>query len=416
MPRRTALEALMRVRREAAWSRPALASQAEKNGLDRRDRALAARLFYGVLQNRTWLDFLLDQYVKGKLEPVVRDILRLGACQLLLLDRIPDRAAVDESVRLCRSHGYDRAAGLVNAVLRRLGENRDHLPEVPGKGTCQYLSIRYSHPLWMVEELTALRGYEGAEAVLAADNCQAPLYLQVNTCRTTFQDLAQQLPVLDTPAGPALAEPEGFPDTAAFRQGLFYIQDPAAHAVVEAAGLKPGMSVLDVCAAPGGKSFAAAIAMGDQGQVVARDILEKKLKLVREGAGRLGLKSIVCQCLDVRSTPRVGCFDVVLADLPCSGLGVIRRKPEIRYRPEEELASLPDLQEELLDSAAGAVRPGGKLLYSTCTWRPGENSGVTARFLREHRDFTTTWERTYWPDLDGTDGFYLCRMDRSDKT
>ena len=412
MPRRTALEALERFRRDSAWSRQVMDVLGEKNRLDGRDRALAARLFYGVLQNMALCDFYIGCYAKGKLEPKVRDILRLGAYQLLFMDKVPPRAAVDESVALCKSLGYGRAAGLVNAVLRRIGENRDRLPPIPGEGTAEYLSIRYSHPKWLVEELVALRGYEGAEAVLKADNDPPPVYVQANTCRTTAEELKAMLDLTETPAGLVLDRAGDFTATEAFQKGHFYVQDPAAHAVAEAAELSPGMKVLDACAAPGGKSFAAAVAMGNTGSVTARDILQKKLALVARGAERMGLTCIQCQPGDARDIDG-GNYDAVFADLPCSGLGVIRKKPDIRYRDPIELDALPELQLELLDSIATAVRPGGKLIYSTCTWRERENGAVAEAFLKEHSQFTKTLERTFWPDRDGTDGFYLCRMERS---
>ncbi len=412
MPRRTALEALERFRRDSAWSRQVMDVLGEKNRLDSRDRALAARLFYGVLQNMALCDFYICYYAKGKLEPKVRDILRLGAYQLLFMDKVPPRAAVDESVALCKALGYGRAAGLVNAVLRRIGENRDHLPPIPGEGTADYLSIRYSHPKWLVEELMALRGYEGAEAVLAADNAPPPVYVQVNTCRTTAEELKGMLDLTEASAGLVLDRAGDFTATEAFQKGLFYVQDPAARAVAEAAELRPGMRVLDACAAPGGKSFAAAVAMGNVGSVTARDILAKKLSLVARGAARMGLDCIHCEPGDARDIDG-GDYDAVFADLPCSGLGVIRKKPDIRYRDPIELDALPELQMELLDSIATAVRPGGRLIYSTCTWRERENGAVAEAFLQSHPQFTKTLERTFWPDRDGTDGFYLCRMERS---
>ncbi len=415
MPRRAALEALERFRRDAAWSRQVMGMTARKYALDGRDAALAARLFYGTLQNLALCDFYIDHYTKGRLEPKVRDILRLGVYQLLFMDRIPPSAAVDESVKLCRKLRYERAAGLVNAVLRRIERDRDHLPSVPGQGTPDYLSVLYSHPRWLVDELIALRGYDGAEAVLRADNGEPPVFIQVNTCRTTPEALAQMLPVRFSPLGLILMRDGDFTGTDAFHKGLFYVQDPAAHCVVDAAELEAGMRVLDACAAPGGKSFGAAIAMGNDGAVTARDILEKKLALVAEGARRMGLDCITCQAGDARDI-KGGDYDVVFADVPCSGLGVIRKKPDIRYRTERELSSLPELQLELLEAAATAVRPGGRLIYSTCTWRPGENQGVTDSFLCGHPAFEKTLERTFWPDRDGTDGFYICRLERVKRT
>ena len=414
MPRRTALEALERFRRDSAWSRQVMEALAKKNGLDRRDTALASNLFYGTLQNLALCDHYIASFAKGKLEPKVRDILRLGVYQLLWMDKIPASAAVDEAVRQCRTMGYARAAGLVNAVLRRIDRERDALPPVPGKGTAQYLATLYSHPLWLTEELMTLRGYEGAEAVLRADNAPPPVYVWPNTCRVTEETLAGMLPAHRTPVGLVLERGGDLAGSEAFQKGLFYVQDPAAHAAVEAAELTSGMRVLDACAAPGGKSFGAAIAMKNTGLVMARDILAKKLALVEESARRMGLSCIKCEPGDARDIDG-GDYDAVFADVPCSGLGVIRKKPDIRYRSREELMSLPELQRELLEATARAVRPGGRLIYSTCTWRETENGGVTGPFLDAHPEFQKVSERTFWPDRDGTDGFYICRMDRIKK-
>ena len=417
MPRKTALDALERFRRDGAWSRQVMTALVKKNGLDVRDGALASRMFYGVLQNRTLLDHTVDSFVRGKLEPKVRDILRLGAYQILFMDRIPDRAAVSESVGLCRSLGYARAAGLVNAVLRRVMEHKAELPSVPGQGSANYLSILYSHPLWLVEELIGRRGYAGAEAVLRADNAEPPVFLQVNTLRTTAAACAEALGARPHPelADCLLLDSGDFLHTDAFRDGWFYVQDPAPHMAVTAADPKPGERVLDVCAAPGGKSFAAAIAMKNEGYILSRDISGAKLNLVMDGADRLGLSIVDCRAGDAREIDGSERFDLVIADLPCSGLGVIRKKPDIRFRDREELDRLPELQAELLSCVSRAVRPGGRLLYSTCTWRVRENEAVADAFLRAHPDFIKTNEKTFWPDIDGTDGFYLCRMDRKNE-
>ncbi len=417
MPRKTALEALERFRRDGAWSRQVLNALTRKNALDERDSALAARLFYGVLQNLAFCDRCMDQYARGKLEPKVRDILRLGTYQVLFMDRIPDRAAVSQSVELCRKAGYDRASGLVNAVLRRVSEHKSALLEPSRERTAEQLSLRYSHPLWLVEELNALRGYEGAEAVLRANNEIPPIYIQTNTLKTTPEALCALLAGQKHTAIPGcilLKDAGNFTQSDAFRDGLFYVQDPAARTMVMMAEPRPGMRVLDACAAPGGKSFGAAIAMENRGEVLARDISDAKLNLVMDGADRLGLSIVKCEAGDARDISG-GDFDLVLADVPCSGLGVIRKKPDIRYREKEELDRLPELQEELLDALSTAVRPGGALVYSTCTWRRRENEDVVNRFLVTHSEFTKETERTFWPDLDGTDGFYVCRLRREKK-
>lgn len=418
MPRRTAIDALERFRRDGAWSRQVLASLVKKNGLDERDGALAARLFYGMLQNMLLCDFVIDRYARGKLEPKVRDILRLGVYQLAFMDRVPANAAVDQSVALCRELGYGRAAGLVNAVLRRVSADREHLPEPEGRGTAAYLSVKYSHPLWIAEELISQYGRDAAEAILRADNEPAPVYIQANTMRTTVSALAETLgarPHDTVPDCLVLSGGGDFTRTAAFQNGEFYVQDPAAKMAAVLAEPRPGMRILDACAAPGGKSFAAAILMENRGEVHARDISDSKLNLVMDGADRMGLTCIECRAADARETDG-GDYDVVFADVPCSGLGVIRKKPDIRYRDRAGLDRLPELQSELLAAISAAVRPGGRLIYSTCTWRERENGAVADAFLRSHPDFQRTLERTYRTDLDGTDGFYICRMERKNGT
>ncbi len=412
MPRRTALEALERCRRDGAWSSQVLSSLLEKRALSPRDSALASRLFLGTLQNLAYLDHAIAAYAKGKIEPKVRDILRLGAYQLFFMDRIPGSAAVNESVKLCRTGSLARASGLVNAVLRRMAQEGP--PTVPGKGSADYLSTLYSHPRWLVEELLKLRDYNGAEAVLRANNEAAATYLQTNTLRTEPARLAEALNAVPHPTLPGcLILKDGGSVTAfpEFDQGHFYVQDPAARMAVAIAAPKAGMRVLDACAAPGGKSFAAALEMGDEGEILACDVSSAKLSLVAEGARRLGLTSVRCKSQDAR-TLREAPFDLVIADVPCSGMGVIRKKPDIRYRDPKDISQIPELQGAILRNLSGLVKPGGALAYSTCTWRREENRAVVDSFLTENREFTIEQERTFWPDLDHTDGFYLCLIRR----
>lgn len=411
MPRKTALDALERCRRADAWSSQTLSALLERRELSGRDAAFCSRLFLGTLQNLYYLDYCIDRYAKGKLEPKLRDILRLGAYQLLLMDRVPATAAVNESVKLCKLCGYTRAAGLVNAVLRRIASNG--APEIANKGSAQYLSTRWSHPLALVEELIALRGYEGAEAVLAMNNEAAPTYIQTNTLKTTPEALCAAVggTAFDGVSGCIMLSGGAVAERSEFQDGLFFVQDPAARAAVFMAEAKAGMRVLDACAAPGGKSFAAAMDMQGKGEIVSCDISGAKLSLVADGAERMGLDIIDCRVRDARSIQE-GMFDLIFADVPCSGLGVIRKKPEIRYRSGAEAAGLPALQGDILRHLASFVKPNGVLLYSTCTWREAENQGVTHAFCEQNKSFEIEQERTFWPDTDGTDGFYACRIRR----
>lgn len=425
--RTAALEGLIRCRRDGAWSGAAMDTIIKKNSLDRREAALASRLCLGVLQNEKLCDYYIDSFCTSKLEPVVRDILRLGTYQILFLDRIPAHAAVSESVELCRAKGHARAGGLVNAVLRRISEGK--LPEIPGEGTAAYLSVRYSHPLWLCEYLCREKGYAFAEAFLASNNLPAKLSLQVNTLKVGVQDYVRALEragIVFREIGPAgCLELEGGQASSlpGYEEGLFYVQDRAARTAVEIAAPEPGMKVLDACACPGGKSFAAAIRMHNRGSILSCDIHEKKLGLLENGAKRLGIGIVTAKAMDARTfDPALeNGFDLVIADVPCSGLGVIAKKPEIRRKEPESLRALPEIQYAILENLSSYVRPGGILLYATCTILHEENEDVVQRFLNAHDSFAAegfaaggissgSGMYTFWPHTDGTDGFFAARM------
>ena len=434
--RQTALDVLVRCRTRKAWADAALGPLLRQRGLTGADAALCSRIVYGVLQNQALLDFYLAAWCSQKpehLQPPLLDILRIGLYQILFLDKIPVSAAVNESVELAKSSGRGSAAGLVNAVLRRAARERDHLPPIPDKDHIAYLSTKYSHPRWLVKRLTALLGEE-TESFLAADNTPAPLTIQVNPLKTRAEDLtaalaAQGVTARPHPWVPGCLELTGVGDLTVldpFQKGEFLVQDGAAALVARVAGVEPGDRVLDVCAAPGGKSFSAAFAMADRGQIIACDLHENKLKRVQEGARRLGLGCLETVAADGRNfRPEwENLFDTVLVDAPCSGLGIIRKKPDARYKTLESLFTLPVVQDAILRNAARYVRPGGTMVYSTCTILPEENQQVTEAFLAETPEFERTpfdlpepvgkteGEITLWPHRHGTDGFYICRMTR----
>lgn len=431
--REAALEALTACRRLDAWSDGSLKAACRE--LDRREAALAARLAYGVLQNRALLDFYLGAYCSQsfcQLEPFIRDVLRLGGYQILFMDRVPDSAAVDESVELVKRKKRQRAAGLVNAVLRRLSREKNALPPLPAKDRAGWLSLRYSHPRWLVDRLLALLGEEEAEAYLRLDNGVVPTTIQRNPLRCGPDGLAESLRASGASLTPhpwmtdcwLLNGGGGMEALPAFRQGLFQVQDAAAKAAVLASGVRPGDRVLDVCAAPGGKSFAAAMEMADRGEVIACDIHRHKLTLIEKGAERLGLTCVSTELADGRQSRAewLESFDAVLCDVPCSGLGIIRKKPDIRYKDPARLAGLPEVQSGILENASRYVKPGGTLLYATCTVLPEENQGVTDGFLSRRPEFVresfhlpgleeeNDGSLTLWPQRHGTDGFYICKM------
>ena len=436
-PRDTALTVLTACRDLGAWSDGSLKKAIARDGLDSRDAAFASRLCYGVLQNRALLDQRLGLFCTQRidhLEPAVREVLRLGAYQLLLMDRVPVSAAVNESVEQIRRAGKPQAAGLVNAVLRKLAANRDALPPVTGRTPAERLSILYSHPHWLTLRLVTLLGEEEAERFLSENNTPAPMTAQCNPLKTGEEDCLAELRESGVTAQPhpwmqGCYELSGSGDLEklpAFREGRITIQDPAARLVSRAAGLRGGEFVVDVCSAPGGKSFAAAMEMGGRGRILSCDVHEHKLKRIAEGAERLGISIIETALADGR-TPRpelFGAADAVIVDVPCSGLGIIRKKPDIRYKDPAALKNLPAVQAAILENASRYVKSGGTLLYSTCTILPEENENVTEAFLRAHPEFRReafslpfggeAAEITLWPQRHRCDGFYICKMRKNE--
>lgn len=434
--REAALETLTACRKLDAWSDNNLKTACRT--LDRREAALASRLTYGVLQNRALLDHYLNAFCSqdfGSLEPFIRDVLRLGAYQILYMDRVPDSAAVNESVELVKRKKRQRASGLVNAVLRRLSREKERLPEIPAGNRTEYLALRYSHPAWLVRRLAELLGDGEAEAYLRLDNEAVPTTIQRNPLRCGPDELAESLAASGAEAAPHPWMPDcwqisgggSLEDMPAFQKGWFQVQDAAAKAAVLASGVKPGDRVLDVCAAPGGKSFSAAMAMEDRGEIVSCDIHRHKLALIERGAERLGLTCVHPELADGRQCREewLEGFDAVLCDVPCSGLGIIRKKPDIRYKDPAQLAGLPKVQSAILENASRYVAPGGVLLYATCTILREENQDVAEAFLAGHEDFCregfslpgleekNEGSLSLWPQRHGTDGFYICKMRRS---
>ena len=347
--RDTALEVLLSVSSANAWSDGSLKRTIAKNGLDSRDAALASRIAYGVIQNRMYLDYYISLWCTQKaarLEPLILNILRIGAYQILFMDKIPHRAAVNEAVEMAKRHGRPRAAGMVNAVLRKFVTNWLDMPELPRGSTADYLSLRYSHPKWLVTRLIDILGAEEAEQYLRCNNAIVPTTIQTNTLKTTPEALEKELRSRGAVVEPhpwmaGCFEVSGTGDMeslSAFREGLFTVQDAAARLVATVAAPQETDRVLDVCAAPGGKSFALAIDMGDKGDILSCDVHPHKLKLIENGAARLGLRSIRTALADGRERHEawIGQADVVVADVPCSGLGIIRKKPDIRYKDRSE--------------------------------------------------------------------------------
>ena len=428
--RTTALSALIAIRRQNAWADGALKEYTARDRLGRRDAALAARLLYGVVQNRLLLDFYLAQIVSiplAKLQPVVLDILRLGAYQILFLDKIPVSAAVNEAVEQAKVYANRRAAGLVNGVLRALDRKKDALDQP------EDLATAYSHPQPLVDCLRASFDDKTLKAFLAADNDIPKTALQVNPLKTTPEQVAAALEEAGIACEPHPWLPGCFLVSGTgnlealplFQSGAVYVQDPAAKLAVLASGAAPGMCVLDCCAAPGGKSFAAAMQMANTGDILSCDLHAHKISLIEKNASRLGISIIRAQTRSAAEfEPALERqFDLVIADVPCSGLGVIRKKPDIRYKPLDAIERLPEVQRAILENVSQYVKPGGTILYSTCTVRKEENEAVALAFLQTHPDFSlepfpvpagldlpNEGCATLLPQKHEADGFFICKL------
>ncbi len=433
--RETALKVLIACRKEGGYANGALKEAIKNDALDRREAALAARLCYGVLQNRIRLDFYLQQLLTGRvkdLHPAVRDILHLGLYQLYMIDKIPASAAVNESVVLAKKYcAKQKASGFVNAVLRNAIRQKDIIRQP------QTLEEKYSHPSKLLNLLESYVGKDRLEAMLRENNDIPATVVQVNTLLTDADTLTKTLqqegvtvkahPWMDNCL--VLTATGSIERLRAFQEGMFYVQDAAAKLSVICAQLpeNEALEVLDCCSAPGGKTFAAAIALSGKGSIYACDVYPHKTLLIEKGAQRLKLSNIrvFCQDASVPVAQWYAKMDAVIADVPCSGYGIIRKKPDIRYKDPDSMQQLPALQLEILKNQAQYVRPGGVLLYSTCTLVRKENEGVVEKFLKENTDFALeplplpapfpkneSGMLSLVPGEYDTDGFFICRLRR----
>ena len=433
--RETALNALIACRKDGAWSNGVLKEYVHRDRLDSRDAALAARLCYGVLQNRNKLDFYLKQLLTGKLKdlhPVVHDILHLGLYQIYEMDKIPESAAVNESVDLAKKYCKKQrfAPGLVNGVLRNAVKTKGQLKEPAS------LEDQYSHPWELIKLLRDYVGKDRIEMMLKANNEAPSTTVQVNTLKVTAEELTQRLIGEGVTAVPhdwmadclVLSGTGDLEKLESFKEGLFYVQDPAAKLSVLCAELpKESIRILDCCSAPGGKSFAAAMATAGKAHITSCDVHEHKVTIIGKGAARLGLDQISARLQDAtENVPEWNdSFDALICDVPCSGYGIIRKKPDIRYKNPAEMATLPELQLQILKNQARYVKSGGILIYSTCTLVRAENEGVVEAFLKENDNYTLeplplpinfprneSGMLALVPGEYDTDGFFIARLRR----
>ena len=438
--RDVALKALQAVVRADAWAAQALDKAFMGTSLSPEDHRLAASLFYFAVENRLYIETMLGKFLDGRPEPLVNDILHIAAAQLLFMDRVPDHAAVDEAVKQVRAARLESLTGLVNGVLRNLIRARDAgeltLPDRESE-PIRWLSVKYSVAPVIAERLIDAYGPDRAEGFVKArlGRGQAVRFNRLKTDQAGFIRWLDEHQYKYHPGaidGAYIIENGGnLADTDGYRAGLFSIQGQSAMLAARAVQAKGGMQILDACAAPGGKTALMAEAMNNAGRVYAWDVLDHRVALIRAAVARLGLDNVRATVYDARvpmESLRLT-MDAVLVDAPCSGLGVIAEKPDIKYRATaEKLDALPPLQAEILEACARAVKVGGRLIYATCTVLPAENEDVVNAFLKKHPEFApdngTDWlpdplksslvdgMLTLSPEREDFEGFFIARMVR----
>jgi 16S rRNA (cytosine967-C5)-methyltransferase len=445
--REAALLALLEIDTKNAYAQQARDRILDSGDLAMRDRAFCTELIYGVTKHKKTLDHIIEIFSTRptkKMDPVTRNALRLGVYQILYLEEIPRHAAVNESVALAKEWAHSGSAGFVNAILRSIAREPGAIkfPD-PVSEPVSYISLRYSHPEWLVSRWTKRFGTEETIRLCQANNERAPVTIRINTLKIKRDMLLHELTHAGIDACPSQLVEEGIElknggDLFCHRlysDGMFLAQDTASMLVAYALSPRPDECVLDLAAAPGGKSTHIAQLMDDRGQIIACDVHEHRLDLIRENLERLGISSVKVIHSDSRCLPaeiRAIEFDKVLLDTPCSGTGVLRRRADLRWqRVEQDLTHLITLQKELLEAAAGQVKPGGVLVYSTCSLEPEENLDVISDFLSNHPEFSLDDIQPYlpkgfkiafpeqgkpyvntYPHIHKIDGFFIARMKR----
>ncbi|MCL1855866.1 MAG: 16S rRNA (cytosine(967)-C(5))-methyltransferase RsmB [Clostridia bacterium] len=432
------LEVLRDVDQDGAYAGLALNERLSKARLKPEDRRLATAIVYGVLENQIQIDFALDRLMsKPAYDPLQRAILRLSACQILFHSRVPDSAAVNEGVSLAKAVGMEGAAGFINAVLRSLTRTKGEIPWPKEKdGLREFLHVMGSAPLWIVDRLLAAYGEEDARRMILHRNTGHPVVVRPNMLRLTdaqFEDLLRRkgwqssrglAPHAYLLSGAAELALDGD-----YQRGMFSIQGQSSILAAEAVQAKPGMRILDACAAPGGKSAYLCEVMQGTGRVYAWELHEKRAILLESAKRRLGLENLRISVRDA-AIPKQDLYatlDAVLLDAPCSGLGVMAQKPDIKHRIQpEDMGPITEAQRKLLDALSPYVKPGGLLVYSTCSVLPEENGAQVNRFLRDHPEFSAEALPSGFPKAlrdrqdalgiqllgcrDDVEGFYIARL------
>ncbi|MCM1286801.1 MAG: 16S rRNA (cytosine(967)-C(5))-methyltransferase RsmB [Clostridium sp.] len=435
------LSILLDIEGNNTFSNIAIAKALKKHQFEAKaERAFITRLAEGVTETKIKLDYIIDSFSKTpseKCKPLIRSLLRMGVYQIMYMDAVPDSAVCNEAVKLAKKHNFGSLGGFVNGVLRAVARNKDNVTMPDKENMPAYLSVNYSVPEWLCKKIMDDYGNQG-ETIIAASFVERKTTLRVNTLKTTKEKLKEYIREENRKRRNNKADncvtdivlEDGFYDENAllvsgydfirsmpgYRQGLFFIQDESSMCAIKAAGIKPGQTVVDVCAAPGGKTLNAACYMEGKGSLYARDISEEKLSLIEENVQRLDMQDIVSmEKWDAKKIDEglVRKADVVIADLPCSGLGIMGRKNDIKYRiTKEQLDALIKLQRDILSSVKQYVKKGGVLLYSTCTINPQENKENTRWFLENNKEFSLRDERQLLQGVDKCDGFYYAVMER----
>ncbi|MEW8972767.1 MAG: 16S rRNA (cytosine(967)-C(5))-methyltransferase RsmB [Tissierellaceae bacterium] len=439
-PREIAMKILIDINEKDAYSNIVINRHLDKD-IDSRDESFIREVVYGVLENKLYIDYIISKASKIKLKKIhynILEILRIGIYQIVFMDRIPDSAAVNESVKLAKKYGHRGTIGYVNGMLRSIIRDKDGFLNIDVKDKINYISIKYSHPKFMVERWAKEYGIGFTEDLCKKNNEVPSLNIRVNTLKISREDLRERLSQkgIKTKYGRyaydclIVENPQGIVDTHEFKEGLFTIQDESSMLVSQVMNPRDGSLVLDVCAAPGGKSTHMGQIMENKGMIISRDIFQHKIQLIEDNARRLGVDIIKAEIFDAlnRDIDLIDKLDYCLLDAPCSGLGLIRRKPEIKWnRVEEDIKSLSDLQYRIIDNIKDYVKIGGILVYSTCTVEKEENILLIDRFIEENpgfkligiedrfqnRDGLDTLEHGYiqlFPNIHDTDGFFIAKM------
>lgn len=426
--RQVAFEALSKINLQGGYSNIVVDNMINTATLDNRDSAFATMLVYGVVERQITLDDIISKHSSIELKNInskVLQILRLGVYQILFVNSVPDSAAVNESVELAKYSGNSKAKGYVNAVLRNCIRNKEKLLDFSNVNPdFKRFSLTYSCPEWLTKMWIDDYGKEKTEEFLKSSLGKAPTFIRVNTLKVDEEQLIkilqeQGVECFKTQIENAIlvSNPSVAMKSDAFFKGLFHVQDLASQMCIKYADLSPNTVVLDMCSAPGGKAFTAAQYMCNKGMLLAFDLHEKRVKLIQEGSQRLGISMIEANVGDATVfNEKLPLADTVLCDVVCSGLGVIRRKPETKYKKPEDLQRLPKIQLNILTNASKYVKIGGNIIYSTCTVNKAENECVVENFLKNNPDFDYADKDkkciTLFGNDNNSDGFFMCKLKR----